>query len=86
MHADIIYGSGLRRGFANNQTLPAYWPVNIGLEHRIKIAGPTEVTLRFDVTNLFDQVYELNDGTGIGEGAPKYGMRRGFFGGISCMF
>ena len=86
VHADIIYGSGLRRGFANNQTLPAYWPVNIGLEHRIKFAGPTEVTLRFDVTNLFDQVYELNDGTGIGEGAPKYGMRRGFFGGISCMF
>jgi outer membrane receptor protein involved in Fe transport len=86
VHADIIYGSGIRRGFANTGTLPAYWPVSFGVEHRIKFAKSSTVSLRFDVTNLFDQSYELNDGTGIGVGAPKYGERRGFFGGVSCYF
>jgi outer membrane receptor protein involved in Fe transport len=86
VHADVIYGSGMRRGFANSETLPGYYPANLGLEHRFKFAGSRVGTFRFDVINLFDQSYELNDGTGIGVGAPKFGMRRGFFGGISCMF
>jgi hypothetical protein len=30
-------------------------------------------TLRFDVVNLLDQVYELRDGTGIGVVAPQFG-------------
>jgi outer membrane receptor protein involved in Fe transport len=86
LHADIIYGSGMRHGFANTETLPAYEPVNLGLEYRFKFAGSKEGTLRFDVTNLFDQSYELNDGTGIGKGAPKFGARRGMYGGITCNF
>jgi hypothetical protein len=36
--------------------------------------------------NLFDQAYELRDGTGIGVGAPQWGQRRGFYGGISWVF
>ncbi len=86
VHADIIYASGLRRGFANTDTLPAYWPVNLGVERRIKFTRTREITLRFDVTNLFDQRYELNDGTGIGVGAPRFGERRAFYGGLSCGF
>ena len=86
VHADIVYGSGMRRGLANTDTLPAYWPVNFGVEQRFKVAGIREVILRFDVTNLFDQSYELNDGTGVGVGAPRYGTRRGFYGGLSCEF
>lgn len=42
--------------------------------------------LRLDVINLFDQVYEMNDGTGIGVGAPKFGNRRGIFGGLAQTF
>jgi outer membrane receptor protein involved in Fe transport len=86
VHADVIYGSGMRRGFANTETLPAYAPVNVGMEYRFKLAGSYEGTFRLDVINLFDQSYVLNDGTGIGVGAPKFGMRRGYFGGISCRF
>jgi len=41
------------------------------------------LTVRFDIVNLFDQIYELRDGTGIGVFAPQYGARRGFFAGIS---
>jgi outer membrane receptor protein involved in Fe transport len=39
--------------------------------------------VRFDVVNLFDQVYMLRSGVGIGEFAPQYGARRGFFMGLS---
>ncbi len=41
------------------------------------------VTLRFDVVNVFDTVYELRDGSGIGVFAPQFGLRRGYFVGIS---
>ena len=40
-------------------------------------------TARFDVVNVFDTVYELRDGSGIGVFAPQYGMRRGYFVGLS---
>jgi outer membrane receptor protein involved in Fe transport len=86
LHTDVIHGSGIRRGFANTGTLPPYTPVNAGVEYRCRFAGLRQASLRFDVSNLFDQSYELNDGTGIGEGAPKYGTRRGFYGGLSANF
>jgi outer membrane receptor protein involved in Fe transport len=86
VHADILYGNGMRRGFANTEKLSAYYAVNLGLEYRWKLGGLGAAAFRFDVTNLFDQSYELNDGTGIGVGAPKFGARRGFFGGLSWGF
>jgi outer membrane receptor protein involved in Fe transport len=76
----------MRDGFADTESLSAYYPVNLGIEYRLKLEGPRAVTFRLDVTNLFDQSYELNDGTGIGEGAPKFGARRGIYGGITCDF
>ncbi|MEI9895750.1 MAG: TonB-dependent receptor [Chthoniobacter sp.] len=84
--ADCLYGSGLRRGFANTQKMPAYATANIGIEHRFKLGGSHSVKARFDVVNLFDQVYELRDGSGIGVGAPQFGARRGFYGGLSFDF
>jgi outer membrane receptor protein involved in Fe transport len=86
VHADVLYGSGMRSGFANTEALPKYYPVNLGFEYRFKLEGLGDATFRLDATNLFDQSYELNDGTGIGVGAPKFGNRRGIFGGISCNY
>ena len=48
--------------------------------------GTRNVEIRFDVLNLFDSEYRLRDGTGIGVGAPQFGARRGFFGGLSRAF
>jgi outer membrane receptor protein involved in Fe transport len=42
--------------------------------------------VRFDVINLFDKVYEIRSGTGIGVFAPQYGARRGLFFGLSKAF
>ena len=85
-YADALYGSGLRKDFANTGVLPAYHPVNLGAEHTWKFAKKRQLKLRLDVTNVFDEVYELRDGSGIGVGAPQYGARRGFYGGMSLSF
>jgi outer membrane receptor protein involved in Fe transport len=78
-----VYGSGLRSGFANTDHLPAYATANLGVSREIKIPNAKPITVRFDVVNVFDKVYELRDGSGIGVFAPQFGMRRGFFAGIS---
>ncbi|MBR0757265.1 TonB-dependent receptor [Bradyrhizobium jicamae] len=82
--ASMIYGSGLRSGFANTDHLPGYTQVNLGLSHDFNIVGPNKpTTVRFDVVNLFDSIYQIRDGSGIGVFAPQYGPRRGFYIGIS---
>ncbi len=87
---DLIYGSGLRAtapgGVPNGDHLPAYVQVNLALSHRFDGGALDGVTLRFDVVNLFDEVYEIRDGTGVGVGAPQFGPRRGFFGGVTKTF
>ncbi|WP_245321818.1 TonB-dependent receptor [Bradyrhizobium sp. LTSPM299] len=82
--ASMIYGSGLRAGFANTDHLPGYTQVNLGLSHDFNIVAPNKpTTIRFDVVNLFDSIYQIRDGSGIGVFAPQYGPRRGFYVGIS---
>jgi outer membrane receptor protein involved in Fe transport len=84
LSADVIYGSGLRAGDANIGTVPAYTQVNVGIKREFLLPDdPKPVTVRFDVVNLFDSVYEIRDGSGIGVFAPQFGPRRGFFLGLS---
>ena len=84
LSADMIYGSGLRSGDANISTVPAYAQVNVGIKREFLLPNdPKPVTVRFDVVNLFDTVYQIRSGSGIGVFAPQYGPRRGFFLGIS---
>jgi outer membrane receptor protein involved in Fe transport len=81
---DMIYGSGLRSGDFNLSHVPAYTQFNLGISH--EFASPTggkPFTLRFDVVNLFDKIYEIRDGSGIGVFAPQFGPRRGYFVGLS---
>jgi len=84
--SDFLYGNGLRHAFVNSRKLPAYETVNASLQRRIKITEKTSVTVRFDVVNLFDKIYELRDGSGIGVGAPQFGQRRGFYGTVAYDF
>ena len=82
--ASMICGSGNRSGFANTNHVPSYTQVNLGISHEYLFPGWTKpTTLRFDVVNLFDRIYEIRDGSGIGVFAPQFGPRRGFFVGIS---
>ncbi len=83
---DFIYGSGLRNGDYNSTHLPGYTQFNLGLSHEFTLPDWKPFTVRFDVVNLFDHIYELRDGSGIGVFAPQYGPRRGFFVGLSQKF
>jgi outer membrane receptor protein involved in Fe transport len=81
--ASMVYGSGLRSGFANTDHVAPYATANIGISREIKQPDGKPLTVRFDVVNVFDTVYELRDGSGIGVFAPQFGERRGYFVGIS---
>ena len=86
LSADLLYGSGLRRGFANTEHLPSYTTVNLGILQSLTIPGFGELGGRLAVVNLFDKTYELRDGTGIGVGAPQFGPRRALYGGLTKTF
>ena len=78
---DALFGSGLRKGFANEEKVPSYLTVNPNL---IYVYG--SFSARLDVLNVFDRSYQLRDGSGIGVGAPQYGQRRGVYGGLTYTF
>jgi hypothetical protein len=78
---DGLYGTGLREGFANTGKVPNYGTVNASVVQSIH-----HLEIRFDVVNLFDRVYQIRDGSGIGVSAPSYGQRRSFYGGIKYTF
>jgi outer membrane receptor protein involved in Fe transport len=84
----MIYGTGLRQGFANTDHLPSYTQFNAGVSREFSPwtgwgINDKPLTVRFDVVNLFDTIYEIRSGSGIGIFAPQYGPRRGYFVGIS---
>ncbi|MGA2893850.1 MAG: TonB-dependent receptor [Xanthobacteraceae bacterium] len=88
--ADLIYGSGLRAGDLSDGVVPnslhttPYAVINTGIAQDFKWSSDYKpLTVRFDVVNLFDQIYELRDGSGIGVFAPQFGARRGFYMGLS---
>jgi outer membrane receptor protein involved in Fe transport len=80
---DIIYGSGLRSGFANTNHMPSYAQINLGVAREYKVPGAMPITVRFDIINVADTVYELRDGSGVGVFAPQFGPRRGYYLGVS---
>ena len=96
--ADMLVGSGLRadltlpdgQGIPNGAHLPNYRQVNLGVSHAFHIPGVDQgkdaLTVRFDVINAFDTVYQIRNGTGVGVGASQYGPRRGYFVGVSMPF
>jgi outer membrane receptor for ferrienterochelin and colicins len=92
--ADMIFGTGLREdlveddGFTipNGDHTPSYTQVNLGVSHAFDIDASGPLTVRMDVINLFDKVYEIRSGSGIGVFAPQYGPRRGLFFGLSKKF
>lgn len=74
---DAVFGSGLRRGFANTEHLPAYTVVDASVSRSVQLPSAGKLDVRLAATNLFDRVYQLRDGSGIGVGAPQFGARRG---------
>jgi len=60
--------------------------VYLGTSREFGIDGSDLLTLQFAVINVFDKINVIHYGTGIGVFAPRYGQRRGFFGGLAWEF
>ncbi|MBF0858932.1 TonB-dependent receptor [Gluconobacter sp. LMG 31484] len=92
LSATMVYGSGLRADGAtpNGASVPQYATFNLSLVQSFKdlfqVPFLKRTQLRLDVTNLFDRTYLLRDGSGIGVGAPQYGLRRTILTGIDQRF
>jgi outer membrane receptor protein involved in Fe transport len=91
---DALFGTGLRQDLTlpsgyvipNGDHTPSYTQINFGVSHEFPIEGSGPLTVRFDVINVADKVYQIRSGTGVGVFAPQYGPRRGFFGGLAWRF
>jgi hypothetical protein len=79
---DGLYGSGLRRGFANTGNMPYYIQINAGISKRIEVPHAGAFVIRGAVVNLADHIYQIRNGSGIGVFATQYGPRRSVYGGI----
>jgi outer membrane receptor protein involved in Fe transport len=85
---DMLFGSGLRTTVVtpNDLSLPNYAVVNASLVQKIPIRLGKGTQIRFDAINLFDNSYQIRNGTGVGVGAPQFGQRRTFLVGLTQKF
>jgi outer membrane receptor protein involved in Fe transport len=82
---DLLYQSGLRAStptVPNGAELSGYVTSNMSIVQRF--GG--HVTARLDLLNLTDATYQIRNGTGVGVGAPQYGMRRTILAGLTVKF
>ena len=88
LSADLIVGSGLRADgtIPNGRALPGYCTINLAAEQTFRSGALRGTQIRLDVINLLDRVYEIRDGTGVGVGAPQFGLRRTLVAGIAERF
>ena len=88
--ADLTAASGLRTtrpgGPPNSGALPGYQQVNFSIVQPIPTGFLKGIELRFDAINLFDQIYQIRSGTGLGVFAPQFGARRTFLAGLTQRF
>ena len=86
---DLVAQSGLRASTAtvpNGASLPEYANVNASIVQKLDLGFGQGTELRLDVLNIGDAVYEIRNGTGVGVGAPQFGIRRAILAGLTQRF
>jgi outer membrane receptor protein involved in Fe transport len=76
---DGLWGNGYHFGFANLETQDPYVQVNAAIAHKLPVPRLGNIEGRLSVVNLFDHVYLIRQGSGIGVFSPQYGPRRAFY-------
>ncbi|MBV8450939.1 MAG: hypothetical protein JOZ29_01525, partial [Deltaproteobacteria bacterium] len=79
LSADAIWGNGYRFGFANLNTQVPYVQVNAAIAHKLPVPRLGHVEGRLSIVNLFDHIYLIRQGSGIGVSSPQYGPRRALY-------
>jgi len=87
---DLLAGTGTRTtrpgGPPNGGTLPSYSQTNLGVSHTFELPHVGAIKVRFDVINLFDEIYLLRSSTSLGAFSPAFAPRRTFYAGITKQF
>jgi outer membrane receptor protein involved in Fe transport len=87
---DMLFGTGTRLtppgGTPNGASLPSYVQFNFDISHSFELPQIGAFKPRFDVINLFNEIYLMRSSTSIGAFAPAYGPGRTFFAGITKEF
>jgi outer membrane receptor protein involved in Fe transport len=86
---DALLQSGLRASTAtipNGIALPTYGVVNLSIVQKLNTGVGKGMELRLDVLNVGDTVYRIRNGTGVGVGAPQYGLRQTILAGLTQRF
>ena len=73
---DGFYGSGLRTNEGNTNTMPAYIQTNASVARDFDLPLIQKTNFRLAMLNIFDNTYQLHDGSGVGVKASQYGPRR----------
>ena len=69
---DMVFGTGLRDDLAlpdgseipnGDRYTPSYTQVNLGVSHEFRLTGSGPLTVRFDVINVLDKVYQIRSGS-----------------------
>lgn len=87
--ADLLVQSGLRAStptVPNGASLPEYAVVNTSIVQKLDLGIGAGTELRLDVLNIGDAVYQIRNGTGVGVGAPQFGIRRAILAGLTQRF
>jgi hypothetical protein len=87
--ADALVQTGLRASsntIPNGIVLPTYATVNLSIVQKFNRSTGGGTELRLDVINIGDASYQIRNGTGVGVGAPQYGLRRTILAGLTQRF
>ena len=60
--------------------------MNVGIVQKVDTGWRKGTEFQLDVINLFNEVYKTRDGTGVGVGAPQFGLRRTILSGLTQRF
>jgi outer membrane receptor protein involved in Fe transport len=86
---DALVQSGLRAStptVPNGRALPMYGVVNLSIVQKLNTGVGRGTEIRLDALNIGDAVYQIRDGTGVGVGAPQFGLRRTILAGLTERF
>ncbi len=86
---DLAAQSGLRASTTtvpNGASLPEYAFVNGSVVQKLDLGFGAGTEVRLDVLNIYDARYQIRNGTGVGVGAPQFGLRRTILAGITQRF
>jgi hypothetical protein len=90
LSGQLTYGSGLPRteqfSDPNGATMPSHIQADISATFRTEVVAHLPLDLRLDIINVFDNRYELRDGTNLGGGVAQWNPGRGFVVGLEQSF